>query len=120
MRPGRQEKPVDRARPDWIETRPGATSRMRLAKPVEKASKTEEAGWANMGKLLWRLRCASLRPPPTSPDGQDRLRRSRRRRFAAREGAPISAGSGQSEVRFDSAGHSGHRLADVRRRVGRR
>src|ERR1700733_14846657 len=119
MRPGRQEKPVDRARPDWIETRLGATSRMRLAKPVDKASKAEEAGWSDMGKLLCRLRCASLRPPPTSPDGQDRLRRSRRQRFAAREGAPISAGSGQSEVRFDTAGARFRRLAHMGSRVRR-
>jgi hypothetical protein len=44
MRPGRQEKPVDRPRPDWMETRLGATLRMRLANPVDKASKTKEAG----------------------------------------------------------------------------
>jgi hypothetical protein len=48
MSPGRQEKPLERARPDWIETRLGATSRTRLANPVDKASKTEEAGWSDM------------------------------------------------------------------------
>jgi hypothetical protein len=48
MRPGRQEKPVEPARADWIETRLGATSPMRLANPVDKASKTEEAGWSDM------------------------------------------------------------------------
>ena len=119
MRPGRQEKPVDRARPDWIETRLGATSRTRLAKPVDKASKAEEADWSDMGKLLCRLRCASLRPPPTSPDGQDRLRRSRRQRFAARRIGAISAGSGQSEVRFDSAGARFRPLAHMGSRVRR-
>src|SRR5258707_6836937 len=113
MRPGRQEKPVDCARPDWIETRLGATSRIRLAKPVDKASKAEEAGWSDMGKLLCRLRCASFRPTPPSPDGQARLRRSRRRGVSAPVGAPISAGSGESEVRVVTDGACFRALAHI-------
>jgi hypothetical protein len=50
MRPGRQEKPVERARADWIVTRLGATSRMRLANPVDKASKAEEIDGSDMGR----------------------------------------------------------------------
>src|SRR3984957_20947976 len=95
MSPGRQEKPVERARADWIVTRLGATSRTRVASSVDKASKAEEAGWSDMGKLLCHLRCASLRPPPTSPDGQAGLRRLRRQCFAVRAGPPLSAALGK-------------------------
>jgi hypothetical protein len=62
-RPGRQEKPADRVLADWLDTRLGATSRMRSAKPVDKASKTEEARWSDVG-LLSGLKCRSMEPTP--------------------------------------------------------
>ena len=73
MRPGRQEKPVDRARLDCTETRLGAAARTRSASAVETASRGEEAVLSDMEELLCRLRCRSLRALPTSPDGQAAL-----------------------------------------------
>src|ERR1700722_11970255 len=52
MSPGRQTKPLDCARPDWMESRLGATSRMRPASSGEKANKREEADLSGIGGLL--------------------------------------------------------------------
>jgi hypothetical protein len=49
MSPGRQEKPVERARADWTVTRLGAPSRTRVASSVDKASKAEETDGSDMG-----------------------------------------------------------------------
>ncbi len=65
MRPGRQEKPVERARADRIETRLGETSRTIAASAADKPGRREEADWSDMGGSFplkdapWRGR----RPP---------------------------------------------------------
>ena len=105
MRPGRQEKPLSRERADWMETRLGATSRTRAASPVDKAMRTEEAGWSAMGNLLFRLRCPSTEPTPPRQMVRTGFAPRPSRGFALRgTAAYISGPQERSEVQVDKAG----------------
>src|SRR5258708_21718446 len=102
-----------------METTLGATSRMRAANPVDKASKTEEADESDIGKAPLPPKMRLMGTAAQLARWSGRPLRPRGRCFSARVEAPISAGSARSEVRFDSAGACFCPLAHVGSRVRR-
>src|ERR1700722_14686014 len=121
MSPGRQTKPLDCARPDWMESRLGATSRMKPASSVDKANKREEADLSSIGRLLL---------PPNMPldEGHAYLARwSGGVSIRARVTGALQCGWARlyqrpqegSEVRFDTPGACFHFRPHMGSRVRR-